>query len=154
MFRILLVAYLAVPFVAAATFTGSPIERVNSLACSCCADGGCSCDECECTVCGCNGAESLVSLSVAGAVVTEGQPSASCCAAGVCPSSLASTVLASTDAAVGETGCCAEKGMEQGGELMLAAANAKCGCEDCPAECKGCEKCTDGKCVCTDCSDE
>lgn len=166
MFRMFLVAYLAVPFVAAATFTGSPIERVNSMACACgqcevdcncCAGGGCSCSECECEACGCNGAASLVSLppaEIADVVLAEGQPTASCCATGVCPSTLASTSDAAISDVAGPTACCAEKVLDTTSDTTLVATQAKCGCEACPADCEGCENCTDGKCVCTDCSDE
>lgn len=130
MFRMLLVAYVAIPFLAAATFTASPAISGNLLSCpcgqceegcGCCAGDTCTCADCVCESCGCEGSTSLTSLRA------DGEKS-SCCAAGSCTATMPPSTLVSSQ--------------------------SDCNCADCPEGCEGCKDCTEDECVCTECDDE
>ena len=120
MSRILLVAYLALPVLATASFALSSPETVASATCpcgqcddgcACCLDGPCVCDLCACSECGCSDSDFKTT-----SFVSTKEPA--CCSGTSCnvePQSTSNEVLASTaagcDCGVCEAtcGCCADE---------------------------------------------
>lgn len=151
MFRMFMMAYVAIPFLAAATFNGassSDATLVSDIArcpcgqceagCGCCLSGGCTCADCVCTECGCTGGPSLASFMKTGAggccaeKITGSKQVAlkACCEGTTCPAATAAleTVLVTAD-----SGC------------ACTLDPASCDCSDGQCDCEGC--------VCVDCKE-
>ena len=130
MFRVFFAAYMAIPFLAAATFNGSAVDLLSCSCgqcedgCGCCAVDVCSCGDCVCEGCDIKGSSSLVSTTF----VAEGE-TPSCCAGGSCS--------ASKDRSAGSS--------------TLVSSQKDCKCADCSDGCEGCKDCGEGECVCTEC---
>ena len=144
MFRMLMLAYVAIPVLAAATFNSSAVSTANSMTCpcgqceagcGCCLGGGCTCADCACEACGCDAGSSLVSTNADFSMMAA---KSSCCAGGTCSASkTVFETLANVSGAASQTCPCGQ--CEDGCGCCLGGG---CTCADCACEACGCDAST------------